>query len=118
MHGYALAVRLEFAAQTLDDHGWVVDFGDLKQVKAWLVENYDHKTLVAADDPEMQWFEQSHAKGLIDLRVVQNIGCEAFATEIFDYVTKWLESCGYGSRCRLHRVTVSEHAGNSASLET
>lgn len=51
LHGYALAVHLEFEADDLDARSWVMDFGSLKPVRQWLVQTFDHKTLVAADDP-------------------------------------------------------------------
>src|SRR4051812_22439004 len=55
LHGYALQVKLTFVAQTLDERNWVVDFGGLKDIKERLTELLDHKTIVARDDPEIEW---------------------------------------------------------------
>src|SRR5215207_8018651 len=51
MHGYAVAVSLTFEAHRLENH-WVLDFGGLKPVEAWLKWLFDHTLLVACDDPE------------------------------------------------------------------
>ncbi len=45
VHGYALEFRVKFEADVLDERNWVVDFGNLKQIKAWLEEEFDHRTM-------------------------------------------------------------------------
>jgi len=50
VHGYALAFRFVFATDRLDENNWCLDFGGLKEVRAWLHEMFDHTVLVAADD--------------------------------------------------------------------
>jgi len=59
LHGYALAVKFTFAAEELDVRNWVVDFGGLKGLKQILEDTFDHKTLVASDDP--LWEMLNHA---------------------------------------------------------
>jgi 6-pyruvoyltetrahydropterin/6-carboxytetrahydropterin synthase len=113
LHGYALAVTLVFEADSLDDRRWVVDFGGLKAVKAWLSATFDHKTLVAHDDPELETFRALHAAGLVDLVVVPHVGCEAFAERVAGFVTTWLEGV-CEDRVRLVSVEVREHGANSA----
>lgn len=117
LHGYALEVRLEFAADALNEKSWVVDFGSFKPVKAWLEQNFDHKTLITPEDPERAWFEEAHKRGVLDLRIVEKTSSEGFAELIFDHVSKWLETEKLSPRVRLHRVEVKEHAGNSAIVE-
>lgn len=112
-HGYALAVNLEFEADDLDANNWVVDFGSLKPVKAWLEENFDHKTLVAHDDPELETYQMLADKGLIQMNVVEQIGCEAFAQMVGEYVEFFLLESGYAPRVRLIECRVREHPGNS-----
>lgn len=114
LHGYALAVRLEFEADTLDARNWVMDFGSLKLLKAWLQNTFDHKTLVAEDDPALKRFENLDRDGLIQLMVVPATGCEAFAKLIFDHTNKWLRAEGHAPRIRLREVEVREHGANSA----
>lgn len=114
LHGYALGIRLEFIADNLDDRNWVVDFGGLKSFKQWIKDTFDHKTLVAYDDPKRPWFERAAEEGLLDLAFVDATGCEAFAFGIYNMAEHWLKENGYYPRCKIHRVEVKEHGANSA----
>jgi 6-pyruvoyltetrahydropterin/6-carboxytetrahydropterin synthase len=117
LHGYALEVALRFRADSLDERRWVMDFGALGEVKAFLVDTFDHKTLVAADDPELSRFEALRDAGLVDLRVVPHTGCEAFAELVFEHVSGWLRTHPderVRGRVTLDLVEVREHGGNAA----
>jgi 6-pyruvoyltetrahydropterin/6-carboxytetrahydropterin synthase len=114
LHGYALSVGFEFAADSLDANRWVVDFGSLKPIKAWLQDTFDHRTLVATDDPEFETFAALDRAGLIQMVPVPATGCEAFAELIFERTRAWLVEVGYAPRVRLARVEVREHGANSA----
>lgn len=114
IHGYALSVRFEFEAADLDARNWVVDFGSLKSLKGMLETTFDHKTLVASDDPEIEWFREGHRRGILDMVEVPATGCEKFAEMIFEATECWLRDNGYAPRCRVALVEVSEHEGNSA----
>jgi len=114
LHGYALQVRIEFIAGVLDENGWVVDFGGLKEIKEWLMDTFDHKTLVARDDPEFTQFEHLRRRGLIDMQAVKRTGCEGFAEMIFDHVNEWTHK-HYQERVTLRLVEVREHGGNSGA---
>jgi 6-pyruvoyltetrahydropterin/6-carboxytetrahydropterin synthase len=117
LHGYSIKVRFEFVADELDVRNWVVDFGSLKSLKSWLENTFDHKCLVAEDDPHLDWFEEAHRRGIIDMVKVPATGCEKFAEMIFEATEIWLKDNGYFPRVRLLRVEVSEHEANSAIFE-
>lgn len=117
LHGYSLAIRFEFEAADLDARNWVVDFGSLKSLKGWLENTFDHKTIVAEDDPEIEWFREGHKRGLLDLVVLPATGCERFAEIIFGAAEVWLADNGYSPRCRLASVEVMEHGANSAIVK-
>jgi 6-pyruvoyltetrahydropterin/6-carboxytetrahydropterin synthase len=114
VHGYALEIRVEFGAVKLDIRNWVVDFGSLKSFKGMLENTFDHKLLVAEDDPHLSYFQAGEKMGLMHVVVVPATGCEAFAKLIFDYAEVWLKDNGYSDRCHVVSVEVREHAGNSA----
>ena len=114
LHGYSLAFRFEFAANDLDAVNWVVDFGGLKGLKAMLEDNFDHKTVVSEDDPELAWFQDGANRGILDLVVLPAVGCEKFAEFIFECAEVWLLDAGFSPRCRLVSVEVKEHGANSA----
>lgn len=108
IHGYAFEVELVFQSEELDHRNWVIDFGGLKDIKSWLQDTFDHKTLVAMDDPEIETFKELSDLGLIDLSVVETIGCESFAKMIADKALTYTD--------KLHSVQVREHQGNAASV--
>lgn len=112
LHGYALAIRLEFESDSLDTRGWVVDFGGLKELKSKLQNYFDHKTLIAQDDPELSWFRDAAKHGILDLVEVPAVGCEKFAELIYDLTTSWMSTNQVP--CKLASVEVKEHGANSA----
>lgn len=114
LHGYAVSVCIEFEALELDDRNWVVDFGGLKGLKMTLHGMFDHKTIVAADDPLLGWFKEGERLGAVDLVVLDAVGCECFAREVYELAERWLEGAGYAPRCRVALVEVREHGANSA----
>lgn len=114
VHGYALAFRFVFEADELDERHWVVDFGSLKSLKGWLEDTFDHKVIVAEDDPQIAWFREGHRLGVLDLVELPAAGCEKFAEYVFGATETWLEANGYTPRCRLVSVEVMEHGANSA----
>lgn len=125
LHGYALSVSLCFQAATLDGRGWVVDFGGLKPLKEKIVGLLDHKTLIAADDPDLECFMLMHDRGVLDLTVCPGgVGCEAFAQRIYgmaeDFLAKsylpTLREMGIKvpQALSVHSCTVAEHGANGA----
>jgi 6-pyruvoyltetrahydropterin/6-carboxytetrahydropterin synthase len=117
LHGYALAFRFTFVTATLDDRGWCVDFGGLKPLRAWLHDMFDHTLIAAADDPELPAWEGLAAAGLVQLRVLPAVGCEAFARQAHAWATRFLNAETAG-RVRAERVEVSEHDGNTAAYDS
>lgn len=114
LHGYALAINLVFAAEELDHRNWVMNFGGLKAVKRMLEDTFDHKLLVAADDPELDEICGLAALGIADVRVCKAVGCEAFAEMVYEMVDQWLQDMGHKPRVRLVSAEVREHGANSA----
>jgi 6-pyruvoyltetrahydropterin/6-carboxytetrahydropterin synthase len=114
LHGYPLSFSFTFESSELDENGWVIDFGSLKPIKEWLVNNFDHKTLVAKDDPYIHIFEMLN-NHLSDSNIVDRVGCEAFAKMAYDFVKQWLKDSGFSLRVYLERVDVAEHGSNAVS---
>jgi 6-pyruvoyltetrahydropterin/6-carboxytetrahydropterin synthase len=114
LHGYALSFRFVFATTELDERNWCFDFGGLKAIRAWLHQMFDHTTLVAADDPDMADFQHLADIGLIDLRVMRAVGCEATAQHVFEYASRYIRA-QTNDRVWLEAVEVHEHSGNSAT---
>lgn len=114
LHGYSLSFRFVFGSNELDVRNWVVDFGGLKDLKGILETTFDHKTIVAEDDPQIEWFREGNRLGTLELIEVPAAGCEKFAEYVFEVTEQWLKDAGYGARVWLESVEVSEHGANSA----
>lgn len=113
LHGYALQIKLTFQSNVLDNRNWVVDFGSLKSLKGLLEDQFDHKTLVALDDPELEKFKELDKLGIIQMRTVDACGCEAMAYYVYHMTNQWLTDAGYDAVV-LESVEVAEHESNSA----
>ena len=116
VHGYSRSFKFYFEASALDEHGFVVDFSSLKPVKAWLEHMFDHTLLISADDPELPFFEDMHARGLADLRVLPRVSMEGTARVVFAKVDAMVRE-STGGRAWLAKVEVHENDKNSAELE-
>lgn len=118
IHGYDLIVTLCFEATYLDVRNWVVDFGGLKQFKEWLCSMFDHKLVVALDDPLLEHFERLEELGAVELTRVPDVGCEKFAEFIYraceDWLTRQKADGRENPQARMKYVEVKEHGANSA----
>jgi 6-pyruvoyltetrahydropterin/6-carboxytetrahydropterin synthase len=115
-----------------------MDFGGLKEFKAWADYMFDHTLVVAEDDPMLSFFKEMNGivnmgsvnpesnvpyeRGAIcDLRIVPSVGCEMFAKLAFDKMAELLASgtmrYPINPTVRVKSVEVFEHGANSATYE-
>ncbi|MCT4643232.1 MAG: 6-carboxytetrahydropterin synthase [Bacteriovoracaceae bacterium] len=113
VHGYSREFYFEFASKSMTDEFWVMDFGGLKDVKAWLEDMFDHTFLSSEDDPYLETFKQLDEQGVIQLRVLPNAGMEGTAKFVYDHVSKMVEKKTKG-RVWITKVEVRENEKNSA----
>lgn len=119
-HGYALAFRFKFGAEKLDRNNWVIDFGGLKPIKQYLFDTFDHRTILAENDPFRQQIDQLwHDCKFTPPVILPFVGCEGFAHHMFKYADAWLDrehvlDCDTRG-LHLAEVEVREHGGNSAT---
>ncbi len=117
LHGYAVGVQLTFECTSLDTCNWVTDFGGLHPIKNWLQDLFDHRTLIAQDDPMLEAFQALDRQGLIRLVEVPGVGCEKFAEMIYRKIeSEFLPRLAGDREVLLVSVCVSEHGGNSATV--
>ena len=132
LHGYSIGIKLIFESDTLDSRNWVMDFGGLKMFKEWSEYMFDHTLVIAHDDPERETFEKLNAltggynnQGVVDLRIVEGVGCEMFAKICYDKMAELLEEMKQNKHSRypvngnvrLVSAEVFEHDANSAIYE-
>ena len=113
IHGYQLLAKFYFAASSLDEKNWVVDFASLKTLKAKLQNQFDHTLCVAKDDPLLEILQHLHNMGGCDIRIMESVGIEKTAEFCFNAAADWLKE-NYGERCWVEKVEVFEHEANSA----
>lgn len=115
LHGYALSFKFVFEADDLDARNWVCDFGGLKWLKEQLVDLFDHKLIVAADDPELRVLIGLETMGIADAVIFNKVGCEAFAKVGYDFAVRAIErDCNLAPRVRVISCECAEHGANSA----
>jgi len=121
LHGYGISFKITFEGE-LDERNWVWDFGGMKRAKGtiggmnpkvWMDHMFDHTTIIAEDDPQLEFFKVMHSKGMIQLRIIPATGAEQFAKYIYDKVNEFvLEETN--NRVRVTQVEFKEHNKNSA----
>jgi 6-pyruvoyltetrahydropterin/6-carboxytetrahydropterin synthase len=132
LHGYSIGIKLIFESDTLDSRNWVMDFGGLKMFKEWAEHMFDHTLVIAHDDPHLETFKKLNEikggyddMGVMDLRVVEGVGCEMFAKMCYDKMAELLEEMKdnlhsrypVNGNVRLVSAEVFEHDANSAIYE-
>lgn len=126
IHGHNWSFEFQFGATELDENGFVVDFGELKWLRQWLEERFDHTLVLNEDDPLLAYLEDvltiGHGgSGLDPIRlakiiIVPNCGAEGLASYIFSQIQLELE-LRYGGRVHLVAVTVYEDTKNTATFQ-
>ena len=116
IHGYRLTAKFIFGAHDLDAKNWVVDFGGLKEMKAKLQNFFDHKLVIAADDPKKDVLLNLEKEGVAQVIVLEGgVGVERFAELCSNIATEFIaNNSTYANRCWVESVEVFEHADNSA----
>lgn len=116
LHGYSLAFTFTFGCNELDNKNWAVDFGGLKPLKQWLEDNFDHKVVVDAADPKLDFLKSMEAEGIAELTILDGVGAEKFAEHAFNFADKLVREMS-NNRCYCVRAECAEHGANSAIYE-
>ena len=116
VHGYESTITIWFGSHCRDDNGFVMDFGQLKPIKAWLEDHFDHTLLIDRDDPLTETFQNLDALGACKLVQLDDVGMEGSARVVFDYVDQGVAS-ETNDRVYVISVEVEEDPKNSALSE-
>lgn len=87
LHGHNYLVEVELSSDTLDPTGFVVDFGELKPIKAYIDEKWDHRHLndVLPFNPTAEAMAH-HLYGLVG-----NLFPQVSAVRVQETETSWAE---------------------------
>ena len=116
VHGYGRYVEFTFACTERDERGWVMDFGDLRDVKKWLEDEWDHRLLIAYDDPLLSEFISLEHKGGVNLNIMPpnyGPGIEDSCKYVYDNIDLMIRD-KTDNRVWIHKVRVYEHKNNWA----
>ena len=116
VHGYSREFYFEFAASELTQEGWVMDFGGFKEFKLFLDDTFDHSCLINSDDPELDLFRDMDKKGIIKLRILDNVGMEGTSQFLHKKMNEFLAQKTNG-RVWCFRVETRENEKNSGLYE-
>ena len=93
--------------------GFVMDFGRLKPVKAWLEEHFDHTLLLDSDDPLLSEFQRLETLGACRIVTFGDVGMEGTAEFVYRWVDSWVKDQTQ-DRVWVASVEVRENQKNSA----
>lgn len=66
LHGHRYTVELVCAAESLDNIGRVIDFGEIKRVVGtWIDDNWDHKFMIWSGDVRMPALHNTDKNSLV-----------------------------------------------------
>lgn len=119
VHGYSRSFHFLFEAVSgeLDPCGFVADFADLRQIKQWLDENFDHTLLLNPNDPLMAEFRDIEAKGGAKIVVIPTgVSMEGTAQWVYETWAPKIREMWNGD-VELIRVEVRENDKNSGIFE-
>jgi len=117
VHGYGRYIQFTFEGD-LDERQWVMDFGDLKDIKQWLEEQWDHRVMIASDDPQLDKLKEMHDLNIMNINVMDvekgwGPGIEASCKFVYDHVQPIITEKTNG-RVKIAKVEIWEHERNSA----
>ncbi|MEE2789093.1 MAG: 6-carboxytetrahydropterin synthase [Myxococcota bacterium] len=113
VHGYDRTFTVWFAAHTRTENGFVMDFGQLKPVKAWLETHFDHTLLLDRDDPLLADFQALEIQGACRIVTFDDVGMEGTAEFVYQWVNTWVQEVTE-QRVWVTSVEVRENEKNSA----
>lgn len=89
IHGHNWTIKITFACHELDSHGFVVDFGNLKYLKQWILDHLDHACLLSCEDPLLEAVRNIDPSAFSILEV-PNASCEGVAVYLYEEFSKML----------------------------
>lgn len=115
IHGHNWTIEVEFIAKNLDKHGFVIDFGSLKTLKA-KIDEFDHALVLNETDPALDHLVAClDTENLAMIRTVPDCSAEGLAKYFFD-IFEYIINAHTMGRASVKRVTVFEDEKNSATV--
>ena len=113
IHGHNWEIKLTFAADEVDENGFIVDFGELHYIKDWIDENLDHACAFSATDPHRSKLEELEEMNLVRPLFIENASCEGLAKHLFETFDPMVRE-NTGGRACIVSIDLLEDSKNSA----
>lgn len=118
LHGHNYQISVTLTTDTLDKHGFVMDFSDIKALlDNWVQNHWDHATLVSEADPILLAFVREQKQTHYVLPNQVNTTAEALAAHAFDVFNDLLKT-QHNTSVQLRKVTVWESPQAKASYRS
>ena len=114
IHGHNWSITIEFEAKELDANGFVVDFGKLKYLKAFIDDRLDHACLIAKGDRKVRALAQSEFAPLFKIVWVDNASCEGIALYLYEQFSTLLKE-HERDRVKIHSLRLDEDDKNGVT---
>jgi 6-pyruvoyltetrahydropterin/6-carboxytetrahydropterin synthase len=108
-HGHSWMVRLHLEGTDLDERDMLIDFQELKSLKAWVDDKLDHATLLWESDPMCEYIRNSGQRMFITRK---NPTSEHIAEVILDEAIKLFDN----SRIKVSCIEVNETCTTGAKI--
>jgi 6-pyruvoyltetrahydropterin/6-carboxytetrahydropterin synthase len=113
IHGHNWSITLTFACSEVDENSFVIDFGKVKYLKAWIEANLDHACLFNQDDTEKDDLLAQFGH-LFKPYIVPSSSCEGLAQHLYEVFNPMVQTQTDG-RAWITLVEVEEDNKNSAA---
>lgn len=92
MHGHSYRIEVEIRSATVNEVGFVVDFGELKPIKQWLDDTIDHRVLNDITETLNPTAENlAHWLFSAFYPVIDSLGARLTAVKVHETATAWAE---------------------------
>ena len=112
VHGHNWGFKFTFGCMELNEWGFVVDFSDLKFIRNWLEENFDHAYLYNRDDASSDEMVKRFPQAFRPYPL-ESCSAEGIARHVFHAIKPLLRK-HHGERVFLVALEVSEDSKNAA----
>ena len=118
IHGHSYKVEVTIKDKKLNEEGMIIDFTELKVIKEWVMENWDHALIMSKFDPDLGTFKDlERTREIIKLAEIaeENVTAEVMAQVLTNKTAECLE--GKRHRGAMIEVAVWETSSNKATFE-
>lgn len=116
VHGHSWSITFHFRGDNLDDNGFVLDLGNIKELKSTM-KNFDHALVLCTNDPLLPHFKLLENEGESPFKLIESphgASSESLAKWFHEMANRILKKKKLSAVC--FRVDVREDQKNQGSF--